>query len=86
MKQRVYILGDKLSVDGDHTLAVEAWKEQLRILAGMLILQPKVFHVCFMCFMCVLCLLILTLYRFLVRPYTFYCPFLGNIQQTCSKM
>ena len=48
MKHFVYILGDKLSVDGDHTLAVEAWKEQLRILAGMLILRPKVLYVCFM--------------------------------------
>ena len=26
--------GDKLSVDGEHTLAVEAWKDQLKALAG----------------------------------------------------
>jgi len=28
------IVGDKLSVDGDHTLAVEAWKDELRKLSG----------------------------------------------------
>lgn len=30
----VLCVGDKLSVDGEHTLAVEAWKEQLKHLAG----------------------------------------------------
>ena len=30
------LLGDKLSVDGAHTLAVEAWKDQLKALAGKL--------------------------------------------------
>ena len=72
MKHRVYILGDKLSVDGDHTLAVEAWKEQLRILAGML-------YVCFMFTFTYSSLIFGPALHILLS-------LLGNIQQTCSKM